>query len=251
MSRTILGATRSSLLAVLLFSLSFGLAAHVSARPPARDAAKPAVEQEKSQAATPAAPSGEYVGSETCKTCHEDMPSKGFYKNFEDSPHFVTTLDTKKGPEWHGCEACHGPGKAHVEGGGDKTKIFAFRGASASEVSQRCLGCHQYGEEHSNYARSVHLQNGVACTDCHDPHHAKENQFLLKATQPALCYGCHLDKKQQFTAALPSPGQRRAGEVHRLPQPAWWIPGSSTASHDLARSGLLQVSRRQSRALRV
>jgi len=86
-----------------------------------------------------------------------------------------------------------------VEGGGDKTKIFAFKGASASEVSQRCLGCHQYGEEHSNYARSVHLQNGVACADCHDPHHAKESQFLLKASQPALCYSCHLDKKQQFT----------------------------------------------------
>jgi predicted CXXCH cytochrome family protein len=84
-----------------------------------------------------------------------------------------------------------------VEGGGDKTKIFAFKGASASELSQRCLGCHEYGEEHSNYGRSVHLQNGVACTDCHDPHHAKEGQFLLKASQPALCYGCHLDKKQQ------------------------------------------------------
>src|SRR5216684_1638844 len=27
-----------------------------------------------------------YVGSETCKTCHEDMPSKGFYKTYEDSP---------------------------------------------------------------------------------------------------------------------------------------------------------------------
>jgi cytochrome c5 len=117
------------------------MAAPVSARPPAQDAAKPAGGQEKSQSAAPAARSGDYVGSETCKTCHEDMPSKGFYKNFEDSPHFVTTLDTKKGPEWHGCEACHGPGKAHVEGGGDKTKIFAFRGASASEVSQRCLGC--------------------------------------------------------------------------------------------------------------
>jgi DmsE family decaheme c-type cytochrome len=199
MSRTILGATRTSLLTILLFSVSFGLAARLSARPPAQGAAKTSGEQEKPKAATPAAPSGDYVGSETCKTCHEDMPSKGFYKNFEDSPHFVTTLDTKKGPEWHGCEACHGPGKAHVEGGGDKTKIFAFKGASASEVSQRCLGCHQYGEEHSNYARSVHLQNGVACTDCHDPHHAKESQFLLKASQPALCYGCHLDKKQQFT----------------------------------------------------
>src|SRR5580692_12730612 len=68
-----------------------------------------------------------YVGSETCKTCHEDMPVKGFFKHFEDSPHFVTTLDTKKGPEWHGCEGCHGPGKAHVDGGGDKTKIFTFK----------------------------------------------------------------------------------------------------------------------------
>jgi DmsE family decaheme c-type cytochrome len=126
------------------------------------------------------------------------MPTKDFFKNFEDTPHFVTTMDTKKGPEWHGCEACHGPGKAHVEGGGDKTKIFTFKGASAQEISARCLDCHQYGEEHSNYSRSVHLQNGVACTDCHDPHHAKESQFLLKEKQPTLCYGCHLDKKQQF-----------------------------------------------------
>src|ERR1035438_7586962 len=64
----------------------------------------------------PSADATEYVGSETCKTCHEDMPSKGFFKNFEDSPHFVTTLDDKKRPEWHGCESCHGPGKAHVDG---------------------------------------------------------------------------------------------------------------------------------------
>ena len=127
-----------------------------------------------------------YVGSETCKTCHEDMPSKGFFKTYEDSPHFATTLDTKKGPEWHGCEACHGPGKEHVEGGGDKSKIFTFKNASASEISARCLDCHQYGEEHSNFGRSAHLQNNVGCTDCHDPHHAKESQFLMKEKQPLL-----------------------------------------------------------------
>src|SRR5712691_12929219 len=75
-----------------------------------------------------------YVGADVCKTCHEDMPSKGFYKNYEDSPHFVTTLDTKKGPQWHGCEACHGPGKEHVEGGGDKSKIFTSKTASAKEI---------------------------------------------------------------------------------------------------------------------
>jgi DmsE family decaheme c-type cytochrome len=139
-----------------------------------------------------------YVGEETCKTCHEDMPSKGFYKAYEDSPHFATTLDTKKGPEWHGCEACHGPGKAHVEGGGDKTKIFTFKGASTAQISARCLDCHQYGEEHSNFARSAHLQNNVACTDCHDPHHAKESQFLLIKAQPELCYACHAKMKAQF-----------------------------------------------------
>jgi DmsE family decaheme c-type cytochrome len=38
----------------------------------------------------------------------------------------------------------------------------------------------------------------VGCTDCHDPHHAKEKDFLLKDKQPTLCYGCHLDKDQQF-----------------------------------------------------
>jgi mono/diheme cytochrome c family protein len=61
-----------------------------------------------------------YVGSEAYKTCHEDLPSKGFYKTYEDSPHYVPTPDTEKGPEWHGsdyknaalykqkCATCHG-----------------------------------------------------------------------------------------------------------------------------------------------
>lgn len=140
----------------------------------------------------------QYVGAETCKTCHEDMPSKGFFKGYEDSPHFVTTLDTKRGPEWHGCEACHGPGKEHVDGGGDKSKIFTFKNASAADISARCLGCHEYGAEHANFGRSAHLQNNVSCTDCHDPHHAKEADHLMKAKQPQLCYGCHLEVSQQF-----------------------------------------------------
>lgn len=140
-----------------------------------------------------------YVGSEVCQSCHADTPTKDFYKNYEASPHFVTTMDTKRGPQWQGCEACHGPGKEHVDGGGDKSKIFTFKDVSAQEVSARCLDCHQYGEEHANFGRSAHLQNNVGCTDCHSPHHAKENQFLMKEKQPQLCYGCHLETKQQFT----------------------------------------------------
>lgn len=151
------------------------------------------------QKAAPPADSSDYVGEETCKTCHEDMPSKGFYKTFSESRHFITTLDTKKGPEFHGCEACHGPGKAHVEGGGDKTKIFTFKDASAKDISDRCLKCHQYGEEHANFSRSVHVQNNISCVDCHSPHHPKETQFLMRQPQPQLCYGCHNEIKQLFS----------------------------------------------------
>jgi len=152
------------------------------------------------QKAAPAPAEGsEYVGADTCKTCHEDMPSKGFYKTFEESRHYVTTLDTKRGAEYHGCEACHGPGKAHVDGGGDKTKIFTFKNASAKDVSDRCLKCHEYGEEHANFSRSVHVQNNVSCVDCHSPHHPRETQFLMRQPQPQLCYGCHTEMKQLFT----------------------------------------------------
>lgn len=133
-----------------------------------------------------------YVGADTCKTCHEDV-----YKDFVNTPHFQTTTG-KRGPQWQGCEACHGPGKAHVDGGGDVSKIFTFKGVSAQEVSARCLDCHELSNEHSNFLRSAHLENNVGCTSCHSPHHAKESQFLLKEKTPQLCYGCHQDIKAQF-----------------------------------------------------
>jgi DmsE family decaheme c-type cytochrome len=162
---------------------------------------KNAAQQAKSsgQAKAYVAPTdpGLYVGSDTCKACHEDI-----YTNFERTAHFSTTMDAKldahKGAEWHGCEACHGPGKEHVDGGGDKSKIYTFRDASPVDTSQRCLRCHQYDSEHGNFDRSAHLANGVGCIDCHSPHHAKESEFLLKTKAPELCYGCHGDVRAQF-----------------------------------------------------
>ena len=86
-----------------------------------------------------------------------------------------------------------------MEGGGDKTKIFTFKGASARDISNRCLKCHQYGQENANFSRSMHLQNNVSCVDCHSPHHPKQDQFLMREKQPQLCYGCHIEIKQQFS----------------------------------------------------
>ncbi len=138
------------------------------------------------------ADASQYVGSDTCKTCHEDV-----YNHFQTTPHFKTSKVQKWGPEKHGCEACHGPGKAHAEAGGDTSKIINPKNLTPTESSKICLSCHM-GQEHANFARSAHLTNGVGCISCHDPHHAKDSFNLLAKAQPALCYSCHGDKKADF-----------------------------------------------------
>jgi DmsE family decaheme c-type cytochrome len=135
----------------------------------------------------------DYVGSEVCQTCHSEI-----YAGWEKSPHWKTTLDTKRGPSHQGCESCHGPGAAHVAGGGDKTKIFIFQDHSTKEINERCLTCHAGGPQHMNAINSIHTKNDVSCISCHSPHHAVTKEFLLAKSQPQLCYGCHLQQKAQF-----------------------------------------------------
>ncbi|HEY7097631.1 MAG TPA: hypothetical protein VH437_12965, partial [Terriglobales bacterium] len=81
--------------------------------------------QQEKNVAPPKADAAHYLGADTCKTCHEDL----YKKNFENTPHFKTTLDSG-----HGCESCHGPGSAHVDGGGDVTKIIRFSTLSKQEA---------------------------------------------------------------------------------------------------------------------
>ncbi|HEY6487744.1 MAG: DmsE family decaheme c-type cytochrome [Terracidiphilus sp.] len=136
------------------------------------------------------APAGEFVGSEICATCHEEVS-----KNFAGNPH-------NKIAEMHGksgvtCEGCHGPGKAHVDGGGDTAKIFNPAKASAKEVDEKCLGCH--AGQHANFERSAHGEGKVSCLGCHSVHKSVDKEQLLKASQPTLCFQCHADQKSQFS----------------------------------------------------
>jgi DmsE family decaheme c-type cytochrome len=188
--------TKSNFLpfASIALSLLFTSTALISQSPPSapnnHSGSAAAGAQQTNSVASPAEES-KYVGSDTCKTCHEDL-----YNSWAKTPHWKTTLDRKASPAHSGCESCHGPGSAHVDGGGDKTKIFKFANAPAKEVNARCLTCH--AASHPNFERSAHGQGKVSCIDCHSPHAAKTEAHLLKAAQPQLCYSCHTDVKPAF-----------------------------------------------------
>jgi DmsE family decaheme c-type cytochrome len=143
------------------------------------------------QADAPHSP--DFIGSKACGDCHAAI-----YASFEKTPHWKTTLDTRRGPRWQGCESCHGPGREHMQSSGDPSKIFSFKNVAAREIVARCLDCHQYGEEHGNFLRSAHKSSSVSCLDCHSPHHFMQEQFLLRKPQPELCYGCHLEVEADF-----------------------------------------------------
>lgn len=140
-----------------------------------------------------AVPGATYVGSDTCKGCHDEIYSK----HFQGTPHFALL---KAGA--HGCEDCHGPGSAHVEGNGDKTKIIRFAQLSPEQASRRRLQCHESSLENMNFMRSVHFKNGVGCLGCHSPHHSTQPDHLLKTQQTLLCYACHATQKAEFDPAL-------------------------------------------------
>lgn len=144
--------------------------------------------------AAPAAPAAtQYVGADTCKACHEDV-----YKGIQLTPHFKMKFQPARKDQGTGCEACHGPGAAHVEGGGDASKIISYKNLTAQKASERCLSCHESNHGTRSFARSEHNTNSVGCTDCHSPHHAKEPLGLLKAKQTELCFSCHTEMKAEF-----------------------------------------------------
>ncbi|HKZ52382.1 MAG TPA: DmsE family decaheme c-type cytochrome [Candidatus Acidoferrales bacterium] len=144
-------------------------------------------------AVAPPAQAGEYAGGDQCLACHD------IEEAFKKNPHYKSWADESLPWSERGCETCHGPGQAHIDGGGDTTQIFRFTQASAAEISDQCLDCHlKQTEAMSNFLRNEHGLNSVACTECHSVHKSHTAQFLLKARQPALCYDCHNEVRGQF-----------------------------------------------------
>jgi len=177
-----LAGARASLI-LLLSAVALCAAATAAPADKPAAAAKTATAQSKDTAP------GDYVGAEVCATCHAEA-AKGFASN----PHTKMTL--MHGSNGATCENCHGAGKAHVEGGGDVSKIFNPSKASSKEVDETCLGCH--AAAHPNFERSPHAKASVGCTSCHSVHASADKEHLLKASEPTLCFQCHSDVKPAF-----------------------------------------------------
>jgi DmsE family decaheme c-type cytochrome len=139
-----------------------------------------------------------YVGSATCQACHSDV-----------AEFFAQTIHARLStlPGWSaantGCESCHGPGKAHVDSGGDPANIRTFVRESPTQISATCLTCHAGRDEHNNFIRGDHGRNNVGCVDCHAPHSAPSaSQHMLTKTEPQLCLSCHAEMKARFSMSF-------------------------------------------------
>lgn len=184
-------------------------------------ASRPEPKRESAQAAGKG--DGDYVGSETCVACHTDQE-----KTFKATIMGKAMAHPRTALEKRGCEACHGPGKAHVEAGGSKESIpFRFGKDSKNTVAEKnstCLDCHARGNQ-MFWKGSQHESRGMACVDCHTGHMQKggpvssEARYsaplthtkAFKKSQPELCLSCHQMRKAQLQRSSHMP--YREGKV--------------------------------------
>ena len=193
--------------------------------PQASSSAAASSQTQKAPVAPASSPAdGDYVGMDTCKTCHEEQ-----FNSFVHTAMGRSFSKPRTALERRGCEACHGPGKAHVEAGGGKDTIpVRFTKDSkntAEEQNWTCLQCHSRGNR-MFWRGSPHESRAIACVDCHQVHlHSdtmrlssdmRYNQPLttntaMKKQQPELCLQCHQMRRAQLMRSSHMP--YREGKV--------------------------------------
>ena len=135
----------------------------------------------QSLSAPQVAPASEYVGQETCLGCHDDKGYKGTKHALASNP--KTPVAT------HGCESCHGPGKAHAESGDAKLIVNPLK-MTPQRASEACVTCHNRST-HALWTGSQHDQRNVGCVTCHSVHAPKGPSQIKAASEPQLCATCH------------------------------------------------------------
>jgi len=161
-------------------------------------------------AAAPATPepakAATYVGSETCKACHEEV-----FNNLQKTPHFAIETGARRGWKERACESCHGPGSKHADSASpDDIQNPSKR--TAGEVDRTCLTCHLNQNTPVGRLASGHAKDEVGCTTCHSIHSGSGAKLVVhnKAEINAKCSSCHVSEWAAFNRPY----------KHRLPEGA-------------------------------
>jgi predicted CXXCH cytochrome family protein len=138
----------------------------------------------------PQIPGAEYVGSDTCSQCHDNI-TKGFHsathaKLIASGPNAVNM----------GCESCHGPGSLHNESGGAHHTIINPR-----KSPETCFQCHLEMRARFNLPNGHPVLAGkMSCSDCHNPHQgpAVKGGGTALASEHDTCAKCHTAQHGPF-----------------------------------------------------
>jgi DmsE family decaheme c-type cytochrome len=135
-----------------------------------------------------APPAAEYVGDETCLTCHEEQ-----IRGYGDAMH--GRRDHPRAPAaLQGCETCHGPGSVHVDDPEVPGMIKAFLREPPRTANETCVTCHTRGD-HALWEGSAHEARNLACVSCHSVHAFRSEHAQLRTVREMdTCASCHRDK---------------------------------------------------------
>ncbi len=146
-----------------------------------------AVPQQQPAAAAPETP----AEVPSCGDCHDQA------KAFAANPHALGKAEKGVIPN-SVCESCHGPGKEHIESGGEKDKIVKPAGRAGSDKT--CLTCHDLANDQVSRHAGMHANSAtVNCLTCHSIHSSEPREpRLLTKNQLALCNTCHQPQVSSF-----------------------------------------------------
>ncbi|MDP2654401.1 MAG: cytochrome c3 family protein [Candidatus Omnitrophota bacterium] len=137
-----------------------------------------------------AAKGAEYVGTETCASCHEEA-----YKEYQLSTH--ARIEVKGETETaQGCEMCHGPGSVHVENGGGKGTII-----NPKKNPEICFTCHL--DKKTEFRLPFHhpvVEGKMGCVDCHQPHGVDVKPWTSTSMEDIneACFKCHSEQRGPY-----------------------------------------------------